>query len=403
VAQAEAFLPEGQTSGAPALIVARNRVRRGSRSADRPHGDSDVPAGDFSDDVEFYEVISRDAGQSWTELPTAGPGWPGCLALSPDFGRDRTLFGCIPGVGVVRSSDRGRSWRPAHAGITGAEVIDIVLSPQFGTDHTLFATTFLGIQAEDQVPTPEYRRTPPPTPDRSGLPPTLWRSQDAGASWQPIGRFAAAAVSPDYRTDRTVMAFGYLEPRFYVSTDGGDHWQARGRLPELGYAESVGTRLWMLFPPHQAGPLLVALANSGTGLGGGPHWPESGARVFRSSDQGRTWDLTWEPDDEAEKPPAWDGVLMGPIANGQPMDFPDWILTVGPTALMVKSNGRLHNEIVQADAYPIAVWPDGSVLVAEVPFGALRTVVFDTWGHTSDSPDYTGRFGSEQHMSYPGP
>ena len=55
------------------------------------------------------------------------------LALSPTFAKDQTVFAATM-AGVYRSSDAGKSWRPANTGLTSPFTICVALSPRFEDD-----------------------------------------------------------------------------------------------------------------------------------------------------------------------------------------------------------------------------------------------------------------------------
>lgn len=118
----------------------------------------------------------------------------------------------------------------------------------------------------------------------------LWRSSDAGASWQPIGaaipydEVMAVAVSPCERAGGYGVVWAGAEPSaLFRSEDGGERWQER---PTLRAIPSAPT--WS-FPPRPwthhvrwiaPDPIVAARLFVGIELGG----------VMRSLDAGLTWD-----------------------------------------------------------------------------------------------------------------
>jgi hypothetical protein len=185
-------------------------------------------------------------------------------------------------------------------------------------------------------------------------------------------------VSPDFAQDHTVFAFDHMGSRFYASTDGGTHWQVRGRLPELGNAEFAVSVTWVIPATQEQPRVLLALATSGTEFGGAAHWPEAGARLFRSVDDGATWDLAWEAGDpsdvqnrnntlDEDRFSALDGTLLGPVATER---YTTWLLHLDswPSVGTLFSEDGIHWTLYHLPGYwnavPLTAWADGRVLVS---------------------------------------
>lgn len=118
----------------------------------------------------------------------------------------------------------------------------------------------------------------------------LWRSDDAGASWQPIGRgitrpqIMAVSVSKVERADEYGVVYAGTEPTaLYRSENGGDSWQDLSTLRELPSAPT-----WS-FPPRPHTSHVRAIATDPNMEGRLFVAVEAGALV-RSSDGGRTWE-----------------------------------------------------------------------------------------------------------------
>ncbi len=118
----------------------------------------------------------------------------------------------------------------------------------------------------------------------------LWRTDDAGMYWTPVGegqfRYASVGAMAIAPTDPDVMYVGLGEPNLrqsvswgdgmYKSTDGGESWAHIG-LPEARQIARVRI--------HPENPDLVYVASMGHTWG--PH-PDKG--VFRTRDGGATWE-----------------------------------------------------------------------------------------------------------------
>ena len=80
---------------------------------------------------------SDDAGQTWQtafaslNLPEPLPAT--CVAISPDFARDRVIFAGAPG-GVLRSIDGGQTWFVAMLPSPPPTVSSLIISPNFEHD-----------------------------------------------------------------------------------------------------------------------------------------------------------------------------------------------------------------------------------------------------------------------------
>lgn len=118
----------------------------------------------------------------------------------------------------------------------------------------------------------------------------LWKSEDAGATWAPVGEgiphgevMAVAVSSLERSGDNGVVWAGTEPSRLFRSIDGGKSWQERPALPELPSAPtwSFPPRPWThhvrwISPdPNVAERLFVGIE-----LGG----------VMRSEDAGLTWE-----------------------------------------------------------------------------------------------------------------
>lgn len=116
----------------------------------------------------------------------------------------------------------------------------------------------------------------------------VWRTRDAGRTWQPIFEHAAAAsvgalaVSPS-NPDVIYVGTGQPEPRYDVaaglgvfkSVDGGASWTSLG----LADTRTIG-KIWI----DPKNPDLVLVAAQGHFFG-----PSAARGVYRSTDGGKTW------------------------------------------------------------------------------------------------------------------
>jgi len=157
---------------------------------------------------EYYVHKSADGGISWLRIDNGLPftaWWD--MAMSPDYTVDRTLF--IGGNnGIYKSTNAGTSWIPSRQGLKDSAINEIEISPDYAIDQTLFAGgNNLGV----------------------------FKSTDNGMNWQSSNQGLPAspryngpsimslAVSPDFASDRTIIASVYSQGT-YRSTDAGANW-----------------------------------------------------------------------------------------------------------------------------------------------------------------------------------
>ncbi|MEO8084987.1 MAG: sialidase family protein [Ardenticatenales bacterium] len=359
-----------------------------------------TPTPMYQDDIEYLEAIRRADDQGWTYNRPAGlplrlddvvaaPRGADDGDVADSSGKAAPYFTLQDGIGVFRSDDAGRSWRPSSVGIDALGVRELHVSPDFARDGTLFAASFTtAARPTPQVPATNYFEDDyhygggygdggdvDPVIDDDDPPASTWRSRDGGAHWTAVGRFVAIAVSPAYAVDRTVGAFEHGGGRFYLSKDGGDHWQPRGALPadpKSWMASPVAGTTWAIAPTDGRPRIWLALATIDTGFGGGMHWPESGARLYRSTDDGRSWELAWDAEREADN----DARPRSMTSTRQPLLVaPDALLlpcvaSIDPggwtNATLLSHDGGLtwrpFHLATDPDACPLAVLPDGRIV-----------------------------------------
>lgn len=242
--------------------------------------------------------ISRDGGDNWWPLLESRAT---VLAFSPHYSRDRVLLGAFASLGVLRSDDGGANWQAVSRGLR-LEVggrLALALSPDFGRDRTafllsrsfdrstLYRTADGGAtwQIESAGATGKALITAIAiSPDfaRDGM--VFWGGNDGRIRTVKAGdlRWSNApaeldklnvesiAVSPGYAVDRTIF-IGGGRTGVFVSTDGATSWQETN-FP----ARDVGLgRIRIALSPGYAEDRIV--------------FASAGGQVFRSNDGGATW------------------------------------------------------------------------------------------------------------------
>ena len=198
-------------------------------------------------------VLSSCSGTSatagrWRSLGPQG-GWVAAIVASPAFAADRTIF-IVTGDGVSKSTDGGTSWTKLE-GLKAPHASKVLLSPAYAADRTLFVLA-----------------------DNS-----LHVSRDGGLTWRKLtgaGMAAAAAVSPNYAHDRTILA-GSLDRGLVKSSDGGENWTS---VADMGRNQVEV----IAFSPDYAADRTIFIARRVNGLG----W-NLGNDFLKSDDGGKTW------------------------------------------------------------------------------------------------------------------
>jgi len=182
-------------------------------------------------------LVSTDGDETWREinsgfLATIEHVSVRSLAVSPDYGNDRTVFaGLYYNEGLARSTDGGSDWtRVFEAG----NFVAVAVSPEYASDGTVLAAS-----------------------RGKGI----YRSTDRGETWENVlykdeGVFISdISFSPDYARDRTVYAAG--EGGLWRSTDGGESWK---EVPSAPGALSVDA---IAIDPDDPGHLFIGTYANG--------------------------------------------------------------------------------------------------------------------------------------------
>lgn len=209
-------------------------------------------------------LVSNDAGSTWyyvqagsntsaIDAPTDAPpiSWKK-LVMSPDFERDRLVFGYYgesPSLGLAaRSEDGGFSWVAIQLPLA---TYQLAFSPTFGIDRTLFAASENG----------------------------LFQSTDRGDTWQLVSAQlpirGILAISPDFSNDRTMFIAGG-NGSIFQSTDRGISWQLQST-----YMSGHEFLQFVLSPGYTQDRTMFVRTFSA---------------LYRSRDNGATWQLLNTPD-----------------------------------------------------------------------------------------------------------
>lgn len=166
------------------------------------------------------------------------------VAVSPNYRNDRAVFCTSVGETVYKSSNGGNSWKfyPTGAKITGQtnpinEFSELQISRTYAKDGAVFMTAFDG----------------------------LFRSMDGGVTWTEaqtrMDIATGVALSPNFRSDRRIIATSYSGGGLYKSEDSGGKWTRA----VTGWTQSQTAPLSFFdveFVANRTGrPLAVAIQN----------------------------------------------------------------------------------------------------------------------------------------------
>lgn len=209
-------------------------------------------------------IVSNDGGSTWRRIPN--PIYPQPrgmmqvwgLAVDPSNPSTVLAAGVAEDPGIYRSIDGGNTF--AAVGGTGA--------PLWPSALVAAATT----------PTSFYLGTS--SHATHGSIPGIWRSRDAGSSWQRIitglptdTNVRDIAIHPATPTTLFIAVSGVDDSGVYTSTDGGESWR---RLPGVGLPDPAAVLSVEVDPSDPN----VMYAGAGRDVDPG---------IYRSSDGGATW------------------------------------------------------------------------------------------------------------------
>lgn len=244
-----------------------------------------------------FGLIS-DPAPNWEAVGFGGGGLYWSVAFDPT--QDGTLYMGGDVLGVYKSINRGKSWRPANRGIPGYEVLTLVPDP--AAPGRLYAVTAQGIARSDDR---AGSWTALPNPDRLGS--------------EKFKSIRCLAVDP---SNPRRLAFAAPDGRVLVSANAGQTWAQRAKAKTSASAVAFTPKGGVLLAATSEGILRIPPSGEAKTVRGGnarsvaiaPNgrrvWAAVGeAGIARSDDAGLSWTLAGP---KTEKGDDWCDVVVDP-------------------------------------------------------------------------------------------
>ncbi|MEA3408523.1 MAG: hypothetical protein U9R48_10680 [Chloroflexota bacterium] len=179
---------------------------------------------------------SRNGGRAWreTELMLYGEDIVDVIAVSPAFDEDRTVYAGTEGGDVYRSTNGGRAWTLLQKEVGEGPVNCLWLSPDYAETKRVIVgagdTLLVSSDGGESFVTKEMPGTVLALNGDEGLllaglhNDGIWRSADAGDTWEPAESFAARGFARLVPADGCLYAMGPQEG-LWLSDDKGQSWR----------------------------------------------------------------------------------------------------------------------------------------------------------------------------------
>lgn len=163
--------------------------------------DSTIFCGNFNNWSEGEAVFkTRNSGLSWERIIFYPIYSVNCIAVSPEYTIDETVFAGTGQAGFWKSSNTGYDWASSNIGLESNNIGTIAISPNYSVDRSIYITTSRG----------------------------LFKSQDAGISWTKMNHsinnvnIETLKISPNFSVDSTL--FIGTHDGIFKSMNGGSNW-----------------------------------------------------------------------------------------------------------------------------------------------------------------------------------
>jgi len=287
---------------------------------------------------------SDDGGERWASVAEQTPP---VLCL---VGGTNAVYAGVVNVGVLRSTDLGKTWVPATQGLSARNYARLLSCSAkalvaVGSEEGVVRSDDGGSHwahvrvPEEHLPIGSLDASEPPDGPAFFLASTfeggLIRSVDGGSTWEQVGGEAngvrSVLLSPDFEQDQTAWA-GTEGGEILVTRDAGKTWDGVGSPcggePILRLAASPGF--------GQDRTLFAGTFLAGDGD------RASAVRVWRSSDGGARWQAYLE----RESPSAWLSLALPPSTT--PGAYNAGVFGIG-SRVFRPSGGRRVEEVISPD------------------------------------------------------
>jgi photosystem II stability/assembly factor-like uncharacterized protein len=260
------------------------------------------------------------------------------LALSPNYGRDGTIFASTRYDAVFRSDDGGKTWKKHDAGVTCVSQADEVkvnsthfrhlrISKAFEEDGTIFLAGYDGlfkstdggrtwmqlevwsvrsIRGLGVSPADEYEFSVAITTYGGGA----YTTDDQGVTWKinnsglRTTRLADIIFSPNYHSDN--IMFSASQGMFLRSTNGADNWyridirykgwrkKVSSILKRLGAPRWLSTDLFLKESEQRRYFPMLIVASPEFATDETVYFGTRYHGIWKSSDGGLTWSSDWD-------------------------------------------------------------------------------------------------------------
>jgi photosystem II stability/assembly factor-like uncharacterized protein len=292
---------------------------------------------------------STNGGENWTKLSQIGSAGANVLSAAFAAKSSSIVYAAAEGAGVKKSTDGGKTWAEANAGLPNNDVRHLRVHP---TNPNILWTVFHG----------------------SGV----FKSTDGAKNWQPSNKglsssgFYALAVCESAPDTLLTCDVNFMGGTIFRSTDGGAIWKGESDATNFVKAYIAGP-MWGLLEFDPNDPNTAFAGNTET--------------IARTIDGGKSWTDTSSHQPNG-KDGGWRGNGYSGLCTGQYRFSP---FNPKHSAFVAMDNGNLW---ISLDGMKTWKWADNGI----PKWGGVDDVAFtDAEGHYQVNP----KSNSDLHVDTP--